>query len=397
MRISTVTMFESSLSSMNRQQSAFLDVGQQLATGRRVVNPSDDPQAASRAVSVSQSMAVSQQYADARVTARNALSQEESVLNSVGDAISSAKTLMVQAGNGTLSDADRSAIASELRGIYESLLGQANTTNGNGDYLFGGVKDNASPFVKQDGKVVYQGADSVRAQQVDSSRRMPVGDSGLEVFSGVHAGSDYVAEATTAADSTLTFTGPSVRDASADGFGESYTLTFTDSTTFSITDRLGNEVLNDTYTAGEPIEFKGMSITLEGEPKQDDVIEMAKGQDQSVFATLENALAALEAPADTSAKRADLSNTLSSVSRQLDNSLDNVLTVRASVGARLNELDVLDTVGGNRTLNYESTLSELVDLDYASAISDYTLRQVGLQASQKTFVDMRGMSLFEML
>ena len=397
MRISTVTMFESSLSSMNRQQSAFLDVGQQLATGRRVVNPSDDPQAASRAVSVSQSMAVSQQYADARVTARNALSQEESVLNSVSDAISSAKTLIIQAGNGTLSDADRASLASDMRGIYESLLGQANTTNGNGDYLFGGVKDNAAPFVKQGGNVVYQGADSVRAQQVDSSRRMPVGDSGLDVFSGVHAGSEYVAEAATAADSTLTFTGPSVRDASADGFGESYTLTFTDATTFSITDRLGTAVLTDTYTAGEPIEFKGMSITLEGEPKQDDVIEMTKGQEQSVFATLESALAALETPADTPAKQADLSNTLSSVSRQLDNSLDNVLTVRASVGARLNELDVLDTVGGNRTLNYESTLSELVDLDYASAISDYTLRQVGLQASQKTFADMRGMSLFEML
>ncbi len=184
MRISTVTMFESSLSSMNRQQSAFLDVGKQLATGRRVVNPSDDPQAASRAVGVSQSKAVSEQYSDARVTARNALAQEESVLNSVSDAISSAKTLIVQAGNGTLSDADRSAIASELSGIYESLLGQANTTNGNGDYLFGGVKDNAPPFVKQSGQIAYQGADSVRAQQVDSSRQMPVGNSGSEVFSG---------------------------------------------------------------------------------------------------------------------------------------------------------------------------------------------------------------------
>ncbi|WP_136067331.1 flagellar hook-associated protein FlgL [Modicisalibacter radicis] len=397
MRISTVTMFESSLSSMNRQQGAFLDVGQQLATGRRVVNPSDDPQAASRAVSVSQSMAVSEQYSDARITARNALSQEESVLDSVSDAITSAKTLIIQAGNGTLSDADRTSLASDLRGVYESLLGQANTTNGNGDYLFGGVKDSAPPFVKQAGGVAYQGADSVRAQQVDSSRQMPVGDSGLEVFSGVHAGSDYVAEATTADDSTLTFTGPSVRDAAADGFGERYTLTFTDATTFSVTDRLGDVVATDTYTAGKPIEFNGMSITLEGEPRQDDTIEMTKGEDQSVFTTLENVLAALESPADTPAKQADLSNTLSSVSRQLDNSLDNVLTVRASVGARLNELDVLDTVGGNRSLNYESTLSELVDLDYATAISDYTLRQVGLQASQKAFVDMRGMSLFEML
>lgn len=81
MRISTVTMFEQSTASLNRQQSDFLKVSQQIASGRRVVNPSDDPQAASRAVGVDQSKAMTQQYADARVSARNALSQTESILN----------------------------------------------------------------------------------------------------------------------------------------------------------------------------------------------------------------------------------------------------------------------------------------------------------------------------
>lgn len=41
-------------------------------------------------------MSVTEQYADSRVSARNALSQEESVLNSVSDAIASAKTLMIR-------------------------------------------------------------------------------------------------------------------------------------------------------------------------------------------------------------------------------------------------------------------------------------------------------------
>ncbi len=45
-------------------------------------------------------------------------------------------------------------------------------------------------------------------------------------------------------------------------------------------------------------------------------------------------------------------------------------------------------------MNYTQTLSDLVDLDYAEAISEYSLRQVGLQAAQKTFVDMKSMSLF---
>ena len=58
------------------------------------MRPSDDPQAASRAVQVSQAQAITSQYTDSRVSARNALSMEESVLNSVGDAVTSAKTLM---------------------------------------------------------------------------------------------------------------------------------------------------------------------------------------------------------------------------------------------------------------------------------------------------------------
>ncbi|HAO01578.1 MAG TPA: flagellar hook-associated protein 3, partial [Halomonas sp.] len=90
-------------------------------------------------------------------------------------------------------------------------------------------------------------------------------------------------------------------------------------------------------------------------------------------------------------------NTLNTSMRDLDNALDNVLTVRASAGAKLNELDVVDAVGSNRMLNYEQTLSDLVDLDYADAISEYSLRQVGLQASQKAFVDIKGMSLFDFM
>lgn len=177
MRISTVTMFEQSTASMNRQQSELMKVSQQIASGRRVVNPSDDPQAASRAVGVDQAKAVTEQYSDARISARNSLSQTESILNSVSDAVTSAKTLLIQASSDTLSDVDRESIASELKGVYETMLGQANATDGNGRYLFGGYKDNAPPFVKSaDGSVTYQGDSNVREQRVDASRLMPVKD-----------------------------------------------------------------------------------------------------------------------------------------------------------------------------------------------------------------------------
>ena len=430
MRISTVTMYEQSMNSLNRQQGDFLKVGQQIATGRRVVNPSDDPQAASRAVAVSQAKAVTQQFADARISARNTLAQTESVLNSVGDAITSAKTLMVQASSDTLSDADRQSVASELRGIYETLIGQANATDGNGRYLFGGYQDDSPPFARTSGEGVsgvnYVGDENAREQRIDASRLMPVAENGRAIFQSVPSGAGYVARAQrvdepTAGGSALgvqdiffanagsvTFSGPNRIDPGADGFGESLTLTFEEENgemrvRVANPDPDGPENLFDQpYKSGETISFAGVSITLQGEPGIGDQIQLrpanADDANQDLFKSLKDAIDVLEMDQEgTAENKALFRNTINTVMRELDNNLDNVLTVRASVGARLNELDVVDSVAGNRMLNYEQTLSDLVDLDYAEAISEYSLRQVGLQAAQRAFVDIKSMSLFDYL
>ncbi|MCX2780111.1 flagellar hook-associated protein FlgL [Microbulbifer thermotolerans] len=398
MRISTVTVYEQSMSSMNRQQGDFLKVGQQIASGRRVVNPSDDPQAASQAVQVSQSLAITEQYTDARVSARNALSQEESILNSVSDAIASAKTLIIQAASDTLSDADRASVASELRGIYETVIGQANATDGNGRYLFGGYQDDSAPFVRSGtGSVVYVADNNSREVRIDASRLMPVADNGIEVFQSVPAGAGYVAEADSANTGSVTFKGPNVVDETDPGYGGAFDITFSvasGTATYSI-----NGGAPQAYVSGQAISFGGLTMTLDGDPADGDriTVDLAQNMNTDLFATFEKALATLEQPASSDAEKAARANTLSTVMREFDNSLDNVLTVRASVGARLNELDVVDSVAANRTLNYEQALSDLVDLDYVEAIAEYSLRQVGLQAAQQAFVDIKSLSLFDRL
>ncbi|MDN3524891.1 flagellar hook-associated protein FlgL [Halomonas sabkhae] len=405
MRISTVTMFEQSVTSLNQQQSGFLDVSQQIASGRRVVNPSDDPQAASRAVGVDQSMAVTEQYTDSRVSARNTLSQSESVLNSVSDAVTSAKTLLVQASSDTLSDADRESVASELRGVYETLAGQANATDGNGRYLFGGYEDGSKPFVDNgNGNIEYVGSTEVRQQRIDASRLMEVSDSGQEIFQSVPSGAGYVAEARTGNNGDLTFKGPETLDADADNYGKRFEISFAEdggTMTYSVSAD-GDPVAGMqgvTYQSGEPLQFGGLSMELQGSPEDGDGLSVgpADTMNTDLFKTLEKAIGVLENPAETSQEQSARRNTLNTAMRELDNSLDNVLTVRASMGARLNELDVVDSVSDNRMLNHEQALSDLVDLDYAEAISEYSMRQVGMQASQKTFADLKGMSLFQYL
>ncbi|MCT8469792.1 flagellar hook-associated protein FlgL [Chromohalobacter canadensis] len=409
MRISTVTMYEQGVSAMNRQQADFTQVGQQIASGKSVVNPSDDPRAASRAVGVSQSLAVNEQQESSRVTARNSLSQEESVLGSVSDTIGSAKSLVVQAGNGTLSDADRESLASDLEGAYETLIGLGNTTDGNGTYLFSGYQDNAKAFSRTDAganvdTISYEGDQGVKQQKIDAERSMNTSDTGSDVFMKFSSGSEYIAEAGEGNTGSMTFSGPDVRDAGDPANGESFDISFNGDGTYDISSS-GTEFTDQTnvaYTDGETIEFGGMALTLEGEPADGDSLSVTPGGDMdkeqaSLFKTIGDTINALRQPVETDADQAALDNTLSTASRKLDASLDNVLTTRASVGARMNELDALDDVGGNREIAYEQTRSDLVDLDYNSAISDYMLSQVGLQASQKSFADIQQMSLFQYL
>lgn len=404
MRVSTVTMFEQSVSAMNRQQNEFLKVGQQMATGKRVINPSDDPRAASQALAVSQSIATTQQYMDTRITARNTLSQVDSVLDSVFYAITSARTLILQAANGTLSDADRQSLASDLNGIYETMLGLANTTDGNGNYLFGGYQNSSPPFVVDSTGAAYVGDDNVQVLQVDATRQMPVQESGSAIFMSVPNGAGYVAEAGADNSGNLTFTGPSVTNAGHPNYGSHFALEFQvdgDSVTYTVTDT--DTVDGDVevegpipYEAGQQIDLGGLSITLDGVPEDGDTLAVgpAEQMNTNVFTTFEKAIAALETPIETPADQAAFNNTMNTVLREFDNALDNVLTVRASVGAKLNELDVLDTVGNDRMINYEQTRSDLIDLDYHQAISEYVMRQVGLQAAQQTFVGIQGLSLF---
>jgi flagellar hook-associated protein 3 FlgL len=71
------------------------------------------------------------------------------------------------------------------------------------------------------------------------------------------------------------------------------------------------------------------------------------------------------------------------------------LRVRASVGARAKEVDTARNAAADLAQQYATTLSQLQDLDYAKAISDLTFQQVSLEAAQKSFLRVQGLSLFE--
>ena len=88
---------------------------------------------------------------------------------------------------------------------------------------------------------------------------------------------------------------------------------------------------------------------------------------------------------------------MNSALQNLDNGLENILSTRASVGSRLQEIESLENMGEDLDIQYEQRLSELQDVDFAKAISDLNRQQIYLEAAQKSFATVSGLSLFDFI
>jgi flagellar hook-associated protein 3 FlgL len=405
MRISTQSFYEQSQSAMGSQQSSLLRVQQQIGAMTKILAPSDDPLGATRALAVSQSIALNSQYATSRKQAEQMLSLEENSLQSVTTVLQNIKSLLVEAGNGTMTDADRGTLATTLQSAFDQLQGLANTDDGNGQFLFAGFKSGSPPFVKQpDGSILYAGDQGQRLMQVDVSRQMAGSDDGRSIFQSVQGGAGYVSVAQANNTGSGVFSATSVTNIADANYGKDFVITFTTPTTYQVDTNTVPPVSivpSTTFTAGSPIQFGGLQLSITGAPAAGDSFHAstAKNAGTDVFATIGAAITALRSPVDGAgpAAQSKLLNALSTANRKITNTHDNVLTVRASVGTRLQELDALGDTGDTRALYDKSYLSDLQDLDYASAIAEFYQRQTALQASQQTFVRIQQIALFNYL
>ena len=401
MRISTKTIYENATTQLNSLQSQMARTQTQLATNKRNLTAADDPIASARALEVTQSQSLNTQYGTNRANAGSSLSLVESALTNGSDLIMDVQTLVVQAGNGTLSKSDRLQIATEIEGRMQDLLGIANTADGSGGYLFSGYKGSTTPFVQTDSGAVYQGDQGQRKLQVGSSRSIAISDSGSSIFENNRTGNgSYQTKMVDGNTGGAVAGSGSVTDP-RQLTGHNYTLEFkvdNGTTTYSVTDTSTSPhraVMSDEpYVGGKQIAFEGTSFTITGAPDNGDKFEVKPSEKESIFTTMTNLVNALRDSGEDNNGLATLSNKLSTASEGLKSSLDNMLTVRASVGSRMKELDYLEDQGSDLNIQYKGTLSKLQDLDIVKAISDYATQQTTLEAAQKSFKTMSGLSLF---
>ena len=189
MRLSTSQIFQQAVTSMLDKQAELAKTQQQLATGKQLLAPSDDPAAATRILDLNQVIETTSQYQRNADYAETRLSLEETVLTDVGDVLQRIRELSVSANNDTLNAGDRKAIAVEVRIHLDGLIQQANSKDANGEYLFAGFKTDTEPFIDTGGgNFIYQGDQGQRNLQIGARRQVAVGDSGADVFMQIDDG-----------------------------------------------------------------------------------------------------------------------------------------------------------------------------------------------------------------
>jgi len=456
MRVSTSQIYDAGALNIQRNQSETLKTYNQISSGRRILTPADDPVAAAQALVVTQSQAVTAQHVTNQGNATGQLGMVDNQLTSLTNLLQSVRSNVVRAGNTTLTSSDRQAIATDLEASLNQMLGIANSDNGSGDFLFSGYQGGTRPFAIDASKsavppattspVAYYGDDGERLLQVSSSRQMEVSVPGSDVFMNIRTGNGTFATATggnlakppvlpvlpaKAANNlgSATVDAGSVLDPgkwSAAGNPKDLMVQFTvttdasglKSTTYKIynTSVVPPAALSATplnYTSGQAIALQdttdttnvppividyGASIVVQGQPEDGDTLTVAPSTNQSLFQTMQSLIGTLRTPvATTTYTSTQYANELAEQLANLDQSMNSIGQVQATVGTRMRELDSLGSAASDLAIQYSTTLSNLQELDYNKALTDYAKQQVSLEAAQKAFVQISGLSLFNYL
>jgi len=406
MRVSTKQTQQIAISAMVDQQEKLTRTQKQVATGKRIFKPSEDPIGAARVVELKDILSTNGQYEKNINAARARLTVEESIMGNGTEILQRVRELAIAANNASQTNETRNFISQEIDQLLEEMLDMANSTDGGGDYLFSGSKTNFRPFVNnENGEFEYQGDDTQRNLQIGPKRTIATSDSGDFVFRSIKDGNT---EFTALENKENTGTGiidPGSVTGTYDGgtyaiiFDKKESIDPNEPITYKVVNSKEEEIIpaGTVYVDGASIEFNGARVYVEGEPEAKDFFVVRPSENQDIFTTLKNFVETLRTPRGDPKTNADLHNEINRTILGIDSGLGRVLETRSNLGARLKALDAQESINEDYNLQIKEILSSIEDLDYSKAVSELNLKLTGLQASQKAFSRVQNLSMFDYL
>ena len=160
------------LTNINRVQDQLATTQQQLSTGLRINQPSDDPYGASLAVQLKNDLQGLTTYSNNVTDGTAWASAADTSLTNVMSMLQRAQELTVQASNGDESATDLSSTADEIDQLADAIKQEANTQY-NGQYVFSGTATGTQPYASSTGDV-FQGNTAAITRQIGPGASLQV-------------------------------------------------------------------------------------------------------------------------------------------------------------------------------------------------------------------------------
>ena len=303
MRITTPQLTAMMHGSVNTNTARLGKLMQQMATGDRMLVPSDDPIASVRVLRIQREEASLAQYRDNIANLTSSLSKQESNLQAASETMLRVQDLLLWAANlGANARDDLVAIGSELDSLEETFVSYLNVRDEEGRYLFSGTQTDRPAIIFDGTQYILGGNDKYRQAAVANGVLLDENVTATQVFG-----------------------------ANVDLLNELHDLVAT--------------LQDPAFDVNDPAVGAKISQTLE----------------------------------------------------TLDRTYRNLQGAMTELGGRYNSLELLDETNADFSLVNQKIEGELTALDYASASIDLNNYLLALNATQKTYIRINDMSLFNQL
>jgi len=404
MRITQNTIYQNISQNLSSITEQLNNVNEQIASGKRINEPSDDPIGITQALNLKSVLSQISQYGTNINQGQSWLQATDSALESVQGLISQATTLATQMSTGTYNASDRANAAQEVENIIEQVV-QIGNTQVDGRYIFSGDKDQTPAY-----SLNFTIGQPVAGLKNTGTYTGTVTSSGT--YTGLYS-KNYVVKITTGGavgvaqyevsedggktwgpdNAFTTSTTPtaiydSTNSLEPDPEQEGAQIAFTNSGTLSVGDQFTFNVSQYNGNQGDMNTIVGPSAQL----KTNVTGDTAFGQDGDTANNLLDTLAGLK----NSLQNNDISG-IGTALQQLGNAEVNNTSALADVGSRLDRITADQSMLSNLQNNNTNALSGIEDTDITQATLNLNSEQTIFQAALYSAAKVTGLSLLNYL
>ena len=406
MSASLYTNFTASITS---QDNLINTLEEQISTGYAVQTPDQNPAAFEVATIASDEVSGLTNDTSTQNSITTQLDSVSSTYSAVSTLYNNVQSIIEQSLNGATSPQELQTLSTQISSAAQQLLGLANTTAPDGNYLFGGTRTNLTPFQTDSaGNVVYLG-DAGQSQSQISPDTTSSSVANGEVFTSALAGDGYstvAAASTNTGDGTLLSEGI-VTPATAAAFqtgSQPITVSFASSGIGNLTyiatqngTTVGTGNVPPEAITGTTIELAGQDFLLNGLPAAGDSFTISPSRPQTVFSLLQNLATTMSTSAGSPSTNAQTTQTINGDLSTLSQYQQALLVAQAQNGVTLQAINSAGSSNDNQQTALKATVQDAVAVNQPVAITTLDETISAVQAAEKAFSAAQSLSLFQYL